>query len=85
MNNSAIINDNGTTVVEGRSTRIVLLRDPVQLQGRRNQLGRSGPGPTKNQCPCKNINVCTRQLLYAGKQGASCLAATSAGEGASCP
>ena len=85
MNNSIIINDNGATVVEGRSTRIALLRDPVQLQGRRNQSGRSGPGPTKNQRPCKNTNIFTRQLLCAERHGASCLAATSVGEGASCP
>ena len=45
MNNSIIINDNSATIVKGRSTIIVLLRDPVQLQGQRNQLGRSGPGP----------------------------------------
>ena len=58
INNNSINNNNnnGATVVEGRSARIALLRDPVQLQGRRNQSGRSGPGPTKNGRPCKNIN-----------------------------
>ena len=47
INDSIIINDNGATVVEGRSTRITLLHDPVQLQGRRNQLSWSGPGRPK--------------------------------------
>ena len=43
----------------------------ISDQARRNRSGRSGPGPTKNRRPCIIITTTL----------ASCLAATSAGEG----
>ena len=66
---------NGSVIPGSRpGPATVLTEAEEQLQARWNRSGWSDPGPTKNRRPCRIIIITTL---------ASCLAATSAGGGAS--